>query len=176
MRTGIMTPALLAILTLGLVGPRASVSAQEVTQIKYKATVQAVKPDVLAKAKTYMWIAGRPSYNKDIDKLIVAAVDRELAARGFAKAAAAPSDLTVNYSSLSRTDTNVKGKPAANGAYPVLTVGTLVVDLQTPSNKQSAFRARIDAPIEAASDKLEAAINEAVKDLFEKYPAPKAAK
>ena len=45
-------------------------------QPKYGVTVETVKPAALAKAKTYIWDAGRPSFTKDVDARIVAAVDR----------------------------------------------------------------------------------------------------
>jgi len=50
-------------------------------------------------------------------------------------------------------------------------VGTLVVDVRNPANKQSLFRVRMDTPIDAADPaKLEGSINAAVAAMFEKYP------
>ena len=66
-------------------------------QTKYGVTVRTVKAAELAKAKTYVWTVGRPSFNKDIDALIIAAVDRELSARGFTKLASGQGDVVVTY-------------------------------------------------------------------------------
>ena len=108
-------------------------------QMKYGVSVKEAKPAALAKAKTYVWTNSQPSFDKDVDRQIVAAVDRELAARGFTKLDAAPSDVVVTYASLSRTSTDLKSKPAANGMLREYAVGTLVVDMRDPANRQSFF-------------------------------------
>ncbi len=54
-------------------------------QPKYGVTVRTVNRDALTKAKTYQWTESQPSPDKSVDALIVAAVDRELAARGLTK-------------------------------------------------------------------------------------------
>ena len=56
-------------------------------QPKYGVTVRTVSRDGLAKAKTYEWTESQPSLDKNVDALIVAAVDRELAARGLPSSA-----------------------------------------------------------------------------------------
>lgn len=139
-------------------------------QPKYGVSVKAAKPAALAKAKTYRWTPSQPSFDKDVDRQIVAAVDRELAARGLSKVTAAPSDVVVTYASLSRTDVDLKAKPSASGALPEYAVGTLLVDLRDPANRASLFRVRMDTPIDKDPAKLEAAIDAAVSAMFEKYP------
>ena len=142
-------------------------------QPKYEVSVKASKPDALAKAKTYTWTVSQPSFNKDVDKQIIAAVDRELQARGLTKAATAPGDLTVTYASISRTDVDLKSK-GKQGELTQYSVGTLVVDLRNPANQQPLFRVRIDKPIDSDPATYEATINAAVAAMFEKYPrAPK---
>ena len=150
-----------------LAGTPFAVSAQ---QPKYGVSVKAAKPASLAKAKTYRWTASQPSFDKDVDRQIVAAVDRELAARGFTKLTSEPSDVVVTYASVSRTDTDLKSKPSASGALREYAVGTLVVDMRDPANRQSLFRVRMDTPIDKDPEKLEAGINAAVAAMFEKYP------
>jgi len=143
-------------------------------QTKYGVSVKAAKPAALAKAKTYVWTKSQPSFDKDVDRQIIAAVDRELSARGFTKVDAAPSDVVVTYASLSRTDADLKSKPDKDkgGALREYAVGTLVVDMRDPANKDSLFRVRMDTPIDKDPVKLEAAINAAVAAMFEKYPKP----
>ena len=141
-------------------------------QPKYGVSVKASKPSALAKAKTYTWTVSQPSFDKDADRQIIAAVDKELQARGLTKAAAG-ADLAVTYASTTRTDVDVKssGKDGERRQYAV---GTLVVDVRNPANKQSLFRVRMDTPITTSdSAKFEAEINAAVAAMFEKYPAPK---
>ena len=138
---------------------------------KYGVTVKVAKAAALAKAKTYSWTTSQPSLVKTIDAQIVAAVDRELSARGFTKVATGTSDVEATYASLSRTDVDLKSKGVNTGQGREFAVGTLVVDLRDPATRKPLFRVRIDTPIDAEPEKLEAAINAAVTAMFEKYPA-----
>ena len=142
-----------------------------VGQPKYGVKVMEARPAVLAKARTYVWTVGRPSFNKGVDTLIVAAVDRELGARGLTKLPSGPGDVTVTYASVGRTDVDVKNAPKG-GASREFAVGTLVVDLTDPTNRQVLFRVRLDTPIETDPATFEATINAAVAAMFEKYPTP----
>jgi len=149
----------------------ASHSALAGQQPKYGVSVKASKPSAIAKAKTYAWTISQPSFNKEADRQIIAAVDKELQARGLTKAAAG-GDLAVTYASMSRTDVDVKSK-GKDGQLLQYAVGTLVVDVRNPANKQSLFRVRMDTPITTSDPKaFEAEINAAVAAMFEKYPGP----
>jgi uncharacterized protein DUF4136 len=139
-------------------------------QPKYGVSVKASKPAALAKASTYSWTKSQPSFDKDVDRQITAAVDRELGARGLTKVASGPSDVVVTYASLSRTDADVKSKPSATGALREYAVGTLLVDVRNSANSDSLFRVRMDTPIDKDPAKREEAINAAVAAMFEKYP------
>lgn len=143
---------------------------------KYEVTVKVAKPAALAKAKTYSWTATQPSPDKTVDAQIVAAVDRELTALGFTKIASGKSDVLATYASLRRTDVDLKSKADTSGSRRQYSVGTLVVDLRDPATRQPLFRVRIDKPIDSEPEKLEAAINAAVTEMFEKYPTRTATK
>jgi hypothetical protein len=140
-------------------------------QPKYGVRIGTVKPAALTKARTYTWTVGRPSFNKKIDAAIVAAVDRELLARGLTKAAEGTGDVTVAYSSLSRTDVDTKNAPK-EGAAREFDVGTLVVNMANPANRESLFQVRVDTPFTRDAAVLEGEINTAVAAIFAKYPAP----
>jgi hypothetical protein len=159
------TPAFLAVVLV--VCSQLAIAGQ---QPKYGVSVKASKPAALAKASTYSWTKSQPSFDKDVDRLITTAVDHELGARGFTKAASGPGDVVVTYASLTRTDTDLKSKPSATGALREYAVGTLVVDMRDPANRQSLFRVRMDTPIDKDPVKVEAAVNAAVAAMFEKYP------
>jgi len=141
---------------------------------KYGVTVIENHSAPLAKAKTYLWTASQPSPDKAVDALIVAAIDRELAARGLTKVASGKSDLTVAYVSQRRTEVDLKAKAAAGGA-PEYAVGVLILDVRDATARTPLFRARLDQPIDTAQAQAEATIQAAVKSLFEKYPTPPAA-
>jgi hypothetical protein len=51
-------------------------------------------------------------------------------------------------------------------------VGTLVLDVTNPTNREVLFRVRADTPIERDSSALETVINAVVTAMFEKYPSP----
>ena len=140
-------------------------------QPKYGVRVMEAKPAELAKVKTYVWTVGRPAFDKKTDALIVAAVDRELAARGLTKLPAGPSDVSVTYASVGRTDVDVKNA-AKDGASRELAVGTLVVDLGDPGSRQLLFRVRLDTPLDTDPATFEASVNAAVATMFDKYPPP----
>ena len=155
------------VLSCVLVGASLLVSGQP----KYGVTVQTIKRSALANARTYQWSGSRASLDKDVDTLIVAAVDRELASRGFTKLSSGRSDVVVAYASLSRTDTDLKSK-TAKGELRAYAVGSLVVDLSDATSRDLLFRARMDTPIERDPATIGATIDAAVAALFEKYPAP----
>jgi len=135
--------------------------------------VVTIKPAELTKAHTYTWTVGRPSFNKKIDAAIVAAVDRELAARGFTKATEGTGDVTVAYSSLGRTDVDTKNAPK-EGAAREFDVGTLAVNIARPAKGKGEplFQVRVDTPFTREAATLEREINDAVATIFTKYPAP----
>lgn len=140
-------------------------------QPKYGVTVQTVKPAALAKVKTYVWDSAHPALDKDVHTMIVAAVDRELAARSFTKLTAGSADVVVRYASLTRTDTDVRSK-SSKGEFRDFAVGSLLVDLSDTKDRQVLFRVRTDTPIGKDQATLGATIDAAVAAMFQKYPAP----
>jgi len=138
-------------------------------QTKYGVTVRTVKPAELSKVKTYVWTEGRPSFNKDVDALIVAAIDRQLSSRGLSKVASGKSDVAVTYGTLTRTD--VELEKTKSGVGPELAVGTLIVNLTDPGTKQPLFSARLDKPIDWNPATYQATVDAAVAAIFEKYPS-----
>jgi Domain of unknown function (DUF4136) len=138
---------------------------------KYGVVVEVEDKKVdFASFKTYTWQRGQAAFDKTIDAQIVAAVDAELAKLGMTKAASGPGDVLVTYASTNRTDVDLKGKPDAAGVRPKNAVGTLVVVLMNPTTRNRLLRMRVDQPIDAAPDKLEATIKSVVAQMFERYP------
>ena len=114
---------------------------------------------------------GRPAFDKKTDALIVAAVDRELAARGLTKLPAGPSDVSVTYASVGRTDVDVKKAPRRTARVSWRSVRSSSI-CDDPSSRQVLFRVRLDTPIDTDPATFEATINAAVAAMFEKYPPP----
>jgi Domain of unknown function (DUF4136) len=137
---------------------------------KYGVTVTVDKKVDFATFKTYSWTKGQPSALKQVDAEIMAAVDHELAGLGMTKAASGPGDVMVAYYSLTRTDVDLTGKEDA-AKLPQYQVGTLMVAFLDPASRARIVRMRIDKPItEANSAKLKPEIDEAVSEIFAKYP------
>ncbi len=160
MKTSLLVCVLLGVLTV----------AVAVQRPKYGVKVTADKEFRFAGLKTYVWTSGQPSSDKTVDGQITAAVDRELAALGLTKREAEPSDVLVTYTTLRRTDVDLKAKPDDKGAPRQYPVGTLIVAFLEPSSHRPVLRLRIDNPIDIESAKLQEAIDAEVAALFAKYP------
>ena len=158
---------LIATTLLGLTLVAAPAAGQ---QSKYGVKVNAEKNVDFSKFKTYSWVPGQPSADKTINAQIMAAVDKELAGVGMTKADGGAGDVTVSYYSLTRTDVDLNAKANAQGVSPQYTVGSLMVALLEKGTGKRLLRLRADKKISAEPAKLEAAINEAVAEMFTKYP------
>ena len=159
-------------------------------QQKYGVTVQAAKTEELAKAKTYSWTAGQPSFDKTVDAQIVAAVDRELARRGFTqtdnKEAA---DVLVAYFAaltvgFSRTYLGEYygyvtgwGSPIPPGFAPttsstIYEQGAIVIDVVDRAANRAIWRGvartRVHQDTKLAT-RIER-INDAAERMFQKFP------
>lgn len=140
-------------------------------QPTYGLKIGTVKATALTKARSYTWRITRPAFDPKVDAMIVAAIDRELRARGLTKAASGPGDVSVTYSSLARIDVDTKDVQK-DGAAREFDVGTLVVDITNPTRRELLFHVRVDTPVERDRTALETSINAAVAAIFSKYPAP----
>ena len=139
---------------------------------KYGVTVDVSNAPVLLKASTYMFVPGQPVYDKAVDALIVAAIDREMTARGMKKVDSGPSDVVVTYLSVRRTDVDLKSKPSTkDGTLREYAVGTLVVSVTDPVDRQKRlFTARSDQPLDLNPATYETTVKTVTAAIFEKYP------
>lgn len=130
----------------------------------------------LSKLKTYEWTAGHKALDPEVDKAIVAAIDKELAARGFKKGS--PADVAVTYHAVQRTDVDLStfdNKPPAAGAQraaaQVLKVGTLAIDLANPTTKAVIWRVAGEGALkDMPAAERQAFVAKAVAELFAAYP------
>jgi len=136
---------------------------------KYRVKVQADKQTDFSKLRTYSWMPGHPASIEALDAEIVTAIERELGALGMRQVPSGdPADVVVTYASLTRTDVNVKGKPAAGGARPEYAVGTLVVSLLDPESLRPLLQLRVDRPVEPSG--VDATIVRTIQDMFTHFP------
>lgn len=138
---------------------------------KYKITTEADKQTDFSTLKTYVWESGWTAYYEVPHEQIVAAIDKELAARGLKKLESGPSDVTVTYAVVTRMDMDEKGKLAnGNGEWPTYPVSTLHVLIREPGTHRDLFRGRASTPVLRDPEKLGGIIQEQIGKIFEDYP------
>jgi hypothetical protein len=145
----------------------------------------------LSRYKTYTWSQGMAGANALVNALIVAEVDRALAAKGLQKVETDP-ELTLAAWVWTESDmhmTNPSWAPALNSistgvaAAPqgwAVTKGTLVIDISDSKTKNGVWRATATDTLNHAptGNKAEDAknaqkpIKKAVEKMFKKFPRP----
>jgi hypothetical protein len=146
-------------------------------QKAFAPTVRTLDKSVdLSKFKTYEWAPGHKALDPEMDKAIIAAVDKEMAARGFKKAS--PADVAVSYHAVQRTDVDLStfdSKQPAKGAErapaQVVRVGTLVIDIFNPTSKAVIWRVSGEGVVkDMPAAERDAFIGKAVTEFFGAYP------
>ena len=134
--------------------------------------------------RTYGWAPGTIRADDLNHARIVAAVDRELAARGLAQVGAtAQPDLLVAYQVGLHQDLEVNGYddrwtlPAGGPSWARLErvpVGTLAIGIFDAKTHSLVWRAAATKDLDpgASPEKWEKSINQAVQKMFKHYPAP----
>lgn len=145
----------------------------------------------LSKYKTYTWSQGLAGPNALVNAQIVAAVDRELAAKGLQKTETDP-ELTLAAWVWTESDmhmTNPSWAPALNSistgvaAAPqgwAVTKGTLVIDISDTKTKNGVWRATASDTLNhnpsgnkaVDAKNAEKPIRKAVEKMFKKFPRP----
>jgi hypothetical protein len=128
--------------------------------------------------KTYSWQPGYDAYDPAIHKLIVSAIDQEMAGLGFAKVASG-ADVTIAYYSVLSTEVDLKaleklqreGKATASAEK---SLGRLMVIMRKPNVEERLWSATTREHI--SREQAEATIRTVAKRLFEKYPGRVGAK
>lgn len=123
--------------------------------------------------RTYTWTPGTHAFNPTAHKVIIEALEADMAARGFTKVATG-GDVTLSYSSMAVANVDLKdlGKAErAGGAAPTKTLGKLVVVMRNAA-RQQLWSAATREYLEPDIDKLAATIKTVTARLFETYPKP----
>jgi len=137
----------------------------------YNVTTKVAKHADFSKLKTYTLVTGWPSIDVEFHDQVIAAIERELAAAGLAKRTSGPSDVTVTYAAVRRTDVDLKAKgrgPA--GERPTYPVASITVRMRHPITNQDLFLARAVTPIDLSPGAIEATINDRIAKMFARYP------
>jgi hypothetical protein len=172
-----MRSLLLAVCVSALVVPLA-VNAQKPAPAGVSVLQQDQATDFSA-FKTYEWGPGHKAIDPAYDKAITAAIDAQLAAKGWKKASHA--DVIVTYHTVERIDVDLStfdDKPPAPGAQRAMAqtvhVGTLVVDLKAPATHKVIWRVSGEGIVtKMAPAERDRFISSKVASLFEAFPSPK---
>jgi hypothetical protein len=144
--------------------------------------LQSDKTADFSKLKTYEWGPGHKAIDPAWDKAIVAAIEKELAAKGLKPAT--PGDVVVAYHAVQREDVDLKtfdNKAPAKGAEradaSIVKVGTLAIDLRDTASRKVLWRVAAEKALTNtnAADR-DALVSKLVTTLFEAYPTAAAKK
>jgi hypothetical protein len=163
MRIRIAPALLLAVLLCPAAAP-----AQTAQVVQHDKTID------VSKFKTYSFETGHPAILEEVDRRILAALEKQLAAKGLQKAEAGQADAIVTYHAVQRQDVDLttfdKAK-AAGQAPAMLKVGAMAVDLKDAATAKLAWRAKVEDVLRGDQAAQLATIDKAIAALFEKYPA-----
>jgi hypothetical protein len=123
---------------------------------------------------TYRWEPGYEAYDKSVHRVLVDAIDAELAARGFKKQEGGTASVTIRYHTVVRTDVSLDTLDEferAGKIAPARALGRLVIVMRTPDN-QRVWAADTVQPIPDSSNR-DADLRQIVARMFETYPSPK---
>jgi hypothetical protein len=166
-----------------------------------KVTVQNDKEFTFEGLKTYSWrldganpirilenTLDKPEeVRKNLEPVILAAVDGELAKKGFTRVESGQADVYLDYYVLvgPKSESQYHGQfvgavPAwglpdfamSTSAVKIFEQGSLIVDIVSPALKQTVWRANAATEMDRRRTPTERAgvINEAARKMFEKFP------
>jgi hypothetical protein len=155
-----------------------------------KTTYDFDKAAPFASYKTYSMKEGTPTKNALVDKRIVAAIETQLAAKGFTKDDAAPDVYVLFHMAFDeQKDISSYSSGPMYGGYGwgwgggwgttttdvrvrEILIGTLAIDLVDAQKKEVAWRGLGTKEIDtnAKPEKREQNINKAVEKIFKQYP------
>ena len=120
--------------------------------------------------KTYAWARGTNAFAPDAHKMIVTAVEKEMAALGLTPAASG-ADVTVAYYSMALVNVDLKAldKIDDKSALATKDLGKLVVVMRNKANQQ-IWSAQSREFLDPDRAKLEGTISTVTARLFATYP------
>jgi len=133
-----------------------------------------------SKYKTYDWVETQEPVSDPVNHaLITRAVERELEAKGVGKAEGGKPALRVRY--YAKVEKKVRGKGGQQSSlfdttnlrttvdFKRVDEGTLIVELYDNESRLTLWRG-VATALAPRPDEVQEAINDAVKQLFTKYP------
>ena len=131
-----------------------------------------------AKYRTYTWSHGPVDYRPKLHDLLVADIDKEMAALGFTKSTDPKADLTLRYFTVRSTSIDMKelekaereGSKEQAKSYDV---GKLAVVLRETATDKRVWAAQTQEYMSPDMAKREETVRQAVTKVFQTYPKKK---
>jgi hypothetical protein len=123
---------------------------------------------------TYTWERGNEAYDPSVHRMLVQAIDAELAARGLRKLESGAGTVTIRYHSNLRTDVSLDTLDEfekAGKIAPGRALGRLAIVMRTPDNRR-VWAADTVQPIPDPATR-ESDLRQIVARMFETYPLAK---
>ena len=128
--------------------------------------------------RTYTWTVGTPAANPLAEQRIHAAVDQQLAAKGFSKVTANPDVVVATHvvtKEQKQLDVNGFGggfffPGQATATVRTYVVGTLAVDIYDAKNKMLVWRGTGTDTLSSKPDKNTGKADKALDKMFKQYP------
>jgi|RhiMetdeSRZDD1v2_1073273.scaffolds.fasta_scaffold36146_2 uncharacterized protein DUF4136 len=135
--------------------------------------------------KTYSWRKGTPLPNPLMSQRVVAAIDAQMAKKGFTKVDSAASDVTVTYHAAADKSMDVQtfhsgsaygcwggcyGSSMSSTTVTPVTTGTLIVDIVDSKTNNMLWRGSGSDTVSDNPSENEGKVNEAVSRMFENFP------
>jgi hypothetical protein len=128
--------------------------------------------------RTYAWSKGHEAYIPEVHTAIVAAIDAQMAAAGFSKAAPGTADVTLRYDSLRSSDVDLKTfeklyRDGLDTSASTKTLGRLAVVMSDAKSEARLWTALARRRLSEDPAKRNEDVSLIVASLFEKYPGRK---
>ena len=120
---------------------------------------------------TYTWSGGAPALNAEAHRLVVAAFEKEMAARGF-KQVASGADVTLSYYNVTSNDVDLKKleeiEKAGGGTAPTIMRARMLIVMRSAASHQQLWSAITREHVEPTQ--LAATVARVAERLFATYP------
>lgn len=125
--------------------------------------------------RTYAWERGVEPVDKSVGKLITAAIDAELAARGLKQVDRPSADVIVRYDAVGSTYVDLDELQRAtrkdpNAVAPTKALGSLVISMHRNKSPQRMWMGHARDVVDATPAAREASIGKIVARVFSTYP------
>ena len=124
--------------------------------------------------RTYTWNVGYDAYSPDAHKMIVAAIEAEMARRGFTKVETG-ADVRIAYYTVTGTDVDLKAldkleREGGTGATPLKARARLVIVMRPMASSDPLWQASMREHLDPDPAKLGDTIESVTARLFATYP------